>query len=172
MEEKVITPLLPQEISKDDKKIVFEQYKLLIDSLNNSNTVRETANPYWVTVTGLGLGGISYVKEVTTLPLEHKTIILWTLIGVGVVLCLAWINYLRTMRYTILMRNRLIEELENYFPARVFTNLFQLTGGRQHKYSLTSREMLIPILFLLGYIAFGISLYFFKEEVTLPSHGL
>ena len=172
MSEQMIEPLLPQAIDENDKKIVFEQYKLLIDSLNNSNTVRETANPYWVTVTGLGLGGISYVKEVTTLPLEHKTIILWTLIGIGIVLCLAWINYLRTMKYTIDIRNRLIEELENYFPAKVFTQVFRLTGGAASQHSLTMREMLIPILFLMGYIAFGVSLYFFKEEVALPSHGL
>lgn len=172
MSEKKIEPLVPQTINEDDKRVVFEQYKLLIESLNNSNTVRETANPYWVTVTGLGLGGISYVKEVTTLPLEHKTIILWTLIGIGIVLCLAWINYLRTMKYTIDIRNRLIEELENYFPAKVFTQVFRLTGGSPNQHSLTMREMLIPILFLMGYIAFGISLYFFKEEVALPSHGL
>ena len=56
--------LLPQTISQEDRPFVFEQYKLLVSSLDSSNTVRETSTPYWVTVTGLGLGIIEGFTKV------------------------------------------------------------------------------------------------------------
>ena len=161
---------LPEKISQEDRPFVFEQYKLLVSSLDSSNTVRETSTPYWVTVTGLGLGGISYVKEVATIPMEHKAIILWTLISVGMILCFGWINYLKALKGTIDVKNQLVEEMECYFPVKVFTAIFHSTGRHHNKGSLTERTMLIPILFLLGYIFFAVTLYFFTEEVTLPSH--
>ena len=163
-------PILPTSISTEDKPFVFDQYKLLVSSLDNSNLVRETSNPYWITVTGLGLGAISYIKDMINIPLQHKTILLTTIVLIGIILCGAWINYLRSLKHSIEVRNQLLEELEGYFPVKLFTNVFRMSGRNKNKGSLTEHVMLIPSLFLLGYIFFGVSLLFFPEEVALPNH--
>jgi hypothetical protein len=69
------------------------------------------------------------------------------------------------------VRNGLLVELERYFPVKVFTRTFELSQRQEGKSSLTLKEMMVPLMFLFGYLFFGILLFWFTEEVVIPAKG-
>ncbi len=160
---------LVEELTEDDKARIFEQYKLLIDSLDNTNTIRENSNQFWMAVNGLCISGIAYIKENQMFPNHHKLLFLSTLIVLGIFLCFSWFNFLNTIKYTTYIRNNMLIKLENYFPIKVFTQIFNLTESEKGKSSLTLKEMLVPSAFLVGYFCFALFLCFFTEETMAPS---
>jgi hypothetical protein len=85
-----------------------EQYKVLLESINQRNQLRESANSFWTTIVGLSFSATAYIREVKSLYLDHKSTILWTLILFGVVACLSWIFYLIDIRKSIDLRQRLV----------------------------------------------------------------
>lgn len=167
MAEQPLEFILPLNV-EEDKNRVFEQYKMLVESINKINELRETSNNFWITVNGLGLTGIAYIKEAQTLPGEHKVLLLWTLIGLGIFLCLTWLNFLAAIKRSSQVKSKILFEIEKNFPIKVFTRVFDLTQEQGDK-ALTLKEMLVPTMFLLGYIFFGVLLYSFTGEVIVPS---
>ena len=159
----------PDSLTENEIKIIVEQYKILTESLNNTNVIRESSNNFWMAVNGLCLSGIAYIKDSHMTSSEHKYLFMYTLIFIGTFLCLFWINFLFTIKKTIQVRNSLVIELEKYSPIKVFTRVFSLTQQKTGAASLTLREIFIPILFLIGYLLFGFMLYFFTEEIITPS---
>ena len=168
LEESRLSPWLPTEIPEDQKRMVFDQYKILVDSINNSNIVRESSHNFWIAINGFALTGAAYIKDLETLPFTHKAFILWTVIGVGLVICVSWLNFLITLKRTIDIRNEVLVELEKYFPVKVFTFLFGMADFSTGKNSLTIRQMFVPLLFIVGYLFFAAILFLYPEEVVLP----
>jgi hypothetical protein len=63
MTDQILEFPLVEALEEKDKARVFEQYKLLVDSLNNTNQVRENSNNFWMAVNGLGLTAIAYIID-------------------------------------------------------------------------------------------------------------
>lgn len=155
-------------LTENETNIIINQYKILTDSLNNTNVIRESSNNFWMAVNGVCLSAIAYVKDSQISCSEHKHLFIYTLVLIGMVLCIFWINFLIAIKKTIQARNYLVVELEKYFPIKVFTRVFSLTQQKTGAASLTLREIFIPILFLVGYFSFCFVLYFFTEEIIPP----
>jgi hypothetical protein len=151
---------------QEARTLALEQYKLLVESINKSNDVRELSNNYWITVNALGVSAAAYIKDVQSLAHSHKPLLLWFIISLGIALCLSWLNFLITIKNNIETRNTLLIEIERYFPFKVFTKSIAISGRQQGKGSLTIKEMVLPCLFLISYLALGYFLLFYQSEVV------
>jgi len=158
---------LPRQFPKDaeTRTMALEQYKLLIESINKSNDIRELANGYWITLNTLGISAAAYIKDAHTLAHNHKPLVLWFIISLGIVLCLSWLSFLNTLKNSIETRNGLLMEIEEFFPFKIFTRSISLSGRQQGKGSLTIKEMVLPCLFFTCYICLGYFLLFYQGEI-------
>lgn len=145
----------------EDKNIAFDQYKILVESINKSNEIREASNNFWTTVNALGISAIAYIRDNQSVDSYHKPLVLWGMIALGIILCVSWISYLGTIKKTIDIRNRLLLEIEKFFPFRLFTILILQIGRQKSKRSLTTKETIIPYLFIIFYVSFGIFIFLY-----------
>lgn len=136
---------------ESDRRIAVEQYKVLADSLNNTNDARENSNNFWTTVNSLAISGVAYLKGQEGMEERQHYFFLWTLLLLGILLCITWIRYLLSIKKSVDIRNRLLTEVEKHLPVKIFTMSFRYTNRLQSKTSLTLIEMFVPYLFLLGY---------------------
>lgn len=153
----------------EEKKIAFEQYRILTESLNKTFEVRIQANNFWTTINGAAISALAYMKDTNTLSSGHKSSVLWTLIIFGLCICLSWISYLTTIMKQIEVKNKILMKLEKYFPIPLFKNIFTVVQIKPGNPTLTIKEMLGPLLFIAGYLFFAILLFFFTDEVTAPT---
>ncbi|MBW8308305.1 MAG: hypothetical protein K0M45_01470 [Candidatus Paracaedibacteraceae bacterium] len=45
-----------------EKEKLFEQYRIIYESINQLNMMRETSNPFWLTANGLTISSVSYLN--------------------------------------------------------------------------------------------------------------
>lgn len=140
--------------SKNEKDLSFEQYKMIVDSINLLNNTREYSNPFWITVNGLTISGISYANTLADVTAANKTSLIASLVVLGYLFCLAWVNYLNTLRKSLQIRFEILRELENYYPVKVFQRAYQDLDQKEGKLSLTFNELLVPCIFLGAYTFF------------------
>ena len=156
-------------LNKDaSQENIIEQYKIVIESINKNNELRESSNNFWVTVNSLGISAIAYIRDNQSFGGNQKPLIMWVLLSIGLILCFSWLSYLRTIKQSIDHRYSLLVTMEKYLPIPIFQIFLQESGQKANKYSLTIREMFVPISFLLGYIFFSILLIFFDGEFSNP----
>lgn len=82
--------LFDHPLHPNEKSLVFEQHKILIDSIKKSNEVREAANNFWTTINTLVVSAISYIKDTQTVEGHHKPTVVWGMIILGLIVCLSW----------------------------------------------------------------------------------
>jgi len=153
-----------------DHRAWVEQYKILVDSLNKLNETRENSNNFWVGVNGLGISATAYLREAHNIAQEHKSFLLSTLVMVGIVFCMSWLSYLYTIKKSIEVRSSLLMEMEKKLPNALFSKIFTYSPEHRGRSVLTAKEMLVPYLFVTGYIFLAILLFFFPEEVAPMIH--
>jgi hypothetical protein len=151
--------------SEKDQHILFEQYKILIESINKMNDTREGSNNFWTGVNGFGISIIAYFREAPNIPASHKTMFLSTVIAVGILFCFIWLGFMATIKKSIVKNSKILVEVEEKFPLAIFSNSYIRKGEKAGKPALTSIEMFVPLLFIGGYIFFAILLIFFPAEI-------
>ncbi|AIL13156.1 hypothetical protein IM40_05985 [Candidatus Paracaedimonas acanthamoebae] len=104
---------------------IINQYKIINDSINTSNQLRESANNFWVIVNSLGISAIAYTRDTSNLNSNQKPLILWVLVLLGFSLCFSWLSYLATIKKTIEQKHSLLFTIEQYLPLPIFQNLLQ-----------------------------------------------
>lgn len=162
MKENINLPTL----SKDQLSLAFEQYKTIIESQNKSRETRENANHFWVTINTLSLSAIAYVRDNDTLSASSKTLLIWTLVLIGLTVCTSWFSYLSTLKKEIYIRNSHLVIYEQYFPLPIYRSISNEIKKWQGESSLTFREMFVPGVFLAGYLFFIILYFFYPSEVA------
>ena len=165
METSTQPSLIP--LTEEDRKTLMEQYKLLLESINKLNDVRETANNFWITINGVLIGMIAYIRDAESMGGDQKPFLLFTVLFCGFVLTLSWLSSLSSIKKNIEIRNDLTIELEKYLPAKIFTLLMIKTGRKENWSSMVLKEMFVPLSFLLGYIFFA-ALLCISPRVLLP----
>lgn len=153
--------------SEEDRKMAFEQYKMIFESINQLSIVRETSNQFWVIVNTAAISSISYLKEVESLKGSHRTFMLLTLLFLGWLACGCWLQYLLTIKNNIDSRFEMLKELEIYFPVKAFIRLSEKAQLKIGKGNLTLKQILVPCIFLVGYTFLAFFLFFVPPEVIL-----
>ena len=115
--------------TEEDRKELFEQYKLVLSSIDNSNQTRESLNSFWTSSHSIMLTVLAFVSNNAHLSDQQKSMIFWTVGIIGAFLCLSWIRALGTVIVSLQARNRILMKLESYFPANVFTSQMESDKG-------------------------------------------
>jgi hypothetical protein len=152
---------------EEDRRLLSDQYKVLTESLNKMNEVREAANNFWTGVNGALMGAIAYFRDLDSLECTEKSYLILTLIFLGIVFSSSWLVYLVTIKKSVDIRNEMLVECEKYLPAKIFTVCTQKMSMKQGWGSLSTKEMLVPSLFLLAYISVAAFIYF-APKVLIP----
>jgi len=97
----------------EDKKILFEQYKLITESLNKINEIREPANTFWTGLNGALIGAIAYLRDAEGFAGSQKSSFILTIIFLGVVFSSSWLSYLVTIKKSVDMRNDILIAIKN-----------------------------------------------------------
>ena len=148
---------------KNDKELLFAQYKILVEVINKNNEHRETLNNFWLTLNGTIFAAIAYVKDMQIANPNPKCLFIWALWGVGTILAMIWLMTLSSIKKNIDMKNEILIQVENFLPAKIFTAVLTATGRRKGKNSLSSTEKIIPMLFFNGYIILGVILFVYPN---------
>lgn len=149
----------------DDRRYLFDQYKILIESVNKANDIREISNNFWIGVNGFGMSIVAYFRNASQISFSHKTFFLATMITVGIIFCLIWLSYMSTIKKSVEASNKILMEVEKYFPVSIFANLSMRTNEKPGRPTLTLKEMLVPYLFIGGYVFFAILLVVCPQEL-------
>lgn len=157
--------------SENDQYIAFEQYKILIESINKINDTRESSNNFWIGANSLGVSVLAYLRDAQNIHQYHKSFLLVTIIIIGMIFCLSWLSYLWTIKKSVETKSELLIKLEKNFPIPIFSKVFSLSKEKAGKAALTVKEMLVPSLFLAGYLFFAVLLFFFPQEVMSTLSG-
>lgn len=148
-----------------EKTMLLEQYRILTESLNKTNDIRETSNNFWTGLNGAIVGVVAYVKDMQSIEGSPKQLFLWTLIIIGFFISAFWLRALAHIKKNIDTRNEMLIEMEKYLPAKIFTTALAILGRREGKSSLSLSEMKVPALFCLGYFIFALILLFYPSLV-------
>ncbi|MBL0941628.1 MAG: hypothetical protein IBJ00_02705 [Alphaproteobacteria bacterium] len=151
--------------NEDDRNFAFEQYKVLADSLNNMNQVRENSNNFWTTLNSLLISSIAYLRSLENVSQGQHTFLVWSVLILGCFLAGSWIRSLLSIKASIDICYNLLIEIEKYLPAKIFTIRVASLHRLADKGSLTLKEMLVPCLFLLGYTIFAIIIIYFPHTI-------
>lgn len=147
--------------SDEDKKILLDQYKVVIESINKINEIREASNNWWTSINGALVGVISFFRNVEGLQGSHKQMFIWTIVILGFILCYSWLCSIFNLKKNIDIRNHMLMEFEKHLPAKPFTLSILEVGRERNKGSVSLKESMVPLLFLAGYAFFAYMLYFY-----------
>jgi len=141
--------------------MLFEQYKLYVESSHKvsdrratSNTFLLTANTGLVTVYGLIAG-----REGSLATAAGAWA--WLIPLAGFLLCLAWFTLIRAYRALNTAKFAVIHALERRLPARLFDFEWdQLERGKSWLYTpLTHVEQYVPMVFAAIYVTLFIAAF-------------
>lgn len=79
---------------------------------------------------------------------------------------ISWINYLLTIKRSVDIRNEMLIEIEKNLPIKFITLAISKMGQKVGGSSLSYKEMIVPILFFIGYIFFAILIYFYPKVLS------
>ncbi len=127
-----------------DKKLLFEQYKLICECADRVTDKRQNMNNFYLTVNSLALAIAGYLS-VNRIYDQVSTII-----GIiGVIICIVWWKNINSYKNLNTAKFKVIHELEKYLPAKIYAKEDQyLTEGYYH---LTSSEKTVPVVFGILY---------------------
>jgi len=147
----------------EDRKIIFEQYKIITESLNKINDLRETANNFWTGLNAAIIGMIAYIRDAETFCNTQKPMLIFVVIFFGFIMSCSWLSYLSTIKKSVDIRNDILIEIEEILPLKFFKLTIDKMGRKEGYSSLSLKEMLVPLLFLTGYIFFGVIVVIYPE---------
>ena len=125
----------------------FEQYKIFLESLERDESRKETVNQVWIVLNSFGLSALSFVKE-TNIPIGWKDYILFIIVSlIGMLLCVAWILSMNSLRYNIQHKRKLLITLENILGDKFQRKVYMEKKLEKQESVLAFSEIMVPILF-------------------------
>lgn len=143
-----------------NQKIIIEQYKILVESINQLNTTRESSNYFWVTANSIIVTALSYSNTLSDITSINRNTFVGSLFLIGYILCIIWTSYLNTLRKSLEMRYEKILEIEKNFTFKIFQHIYGQVNKKEGKKSLTFKELLIPIIFICIYTLLALDFFF------------
>lgn len=142
-------------INKDNKDIsdaLLEQYKLYVDMMDKVSERRGNANSFFITLHTVVLGIIG----INGFNVEKY----WLLIVIlGLILSYVWGYLLQSYKLLNKGKFEVIHEMEKELPMNMYAYEWEILdyGKNRAKYwPISHLERIIPIVFAMVYIVFGI----------------
>jgi len=156
------------ENNDENQKVLFEEYKLLLQTSEALVVRRQTMNTFFLTANGVlvtMLGLITGAK----IESNYSYIYPCTLAIVGSLLCLSWKNLVVSYGQLNKGKFAVLSKLEKHLPVSIFDAEWVALGTSKDKKkykSFTQSEKKIPILFLGVYIIFFVLVVIFKVGIV------
>ena len=144
--------------AKDNSTLLFEQYKVYIDSLNQVGTQHSQTRAFYVSIVSALLVFLSFLgsKNVNLamgIPGQYAVSIL------GIILCFAWHIQLRSYRKLYRVKFTILREMEKQLPFPVFER--EWTELEKSNYGvLLKTELFVSLAVALPFILLLCSLLF------------
>ncbi|MDD4110888.1 MAG: hypothetical protein PHS54_05005 [Clostridia bacterium] len=143
------TRLLNQKVTRKNKSVLFEQYKIFVDSCQQISQRREASNEFYL---ALNTGFITVSGYL--MSLSQSNIIVCLIPIFGIIANYYWYRLIISYKGLNTGKFVVIHELERYLPANLFKYEWEvLEKGKTNKYApLTHLERNVPLLFIVIYI--------------------
>jgi len=121
---------------------LIEQYKIFVESSEQSSLKRMSSNKFYLAVTSV-LGGIAgYLTYI------DKIVLSFIFSAIGIFLCISWGRNISSYKRLNSAKFRVVHELEEYLPAKPFTKEHEHLKGY---YEISDLEKYTPYLFIVLY---------------------
>jgi len=147
--------LINKDYKGNKEEHLLKQYELFVNSSENISSRRITSNNFYLGANTALFAIAGY------LSILSKSFVAVILSIIGIFLCLSWVSNLASYKRLNSAKFRVIHELEEYLPARVFTKEDEYLKGY---YTLTKLERYIPYMFIILY---GIILIIFLPSLII-----
>ena len=156
-------------MNKEDKKVLFEEYKLYVQTAENNSNRRQTANNFFLSFNSILIFGISYMVSRAQEPL-----LIILLSFVGIIASLLWITTIKSYKQLNTGKFKIIHNLEKHLPYAVFKKEWDYleNGQNKSKYiKLTVVEKGVPyafmVLYVILFLVFLVNLFYNKLNIFL-----
>lgn len=144
---------------KEEKALLFEQYKMAVTSTERVSDARANANKFYLSVNSVIAGGILfYDQRVESLPVQ--TVIVATIFGL--IICLTWFFALLDYKSLNSAKFKVIHDMEKELPVQFFKREWEILNTRKpwyQKYKYLSKvERMLPATFAVLYVTIGLSI--------------
>ena len=136
--------LINKHYNKKELPILLEQYKLISESADKITDKRQSTNNFYLGVNSFILAVASYlaVSRVNTVSI---------LISIsGLLVSVVWLKNINSFKQLNSAKFKVIHELEEYLPARVYQKEDEYL--QKGYYKLTAVEKWIPVIFGVLYV--------------------
>lgn len=143
-----------------DKKYLFEQYRMFLQSASEISDRRQKANEYFLTANTILVSLIVFISQYQQIK-NPKTIITF-IAAVGLINSMVTYFMIRSYKQLNAAKFKIIHELEELLPARLYSYEWQLLGegkNRKEYWPFSHLELKIPLIFGIVYLGLGL-LYF------------
>jgi len=141
-------------IDDHNREILIEQYKLYVDTANQTSRLRSQTNTFFLTINTILISFLTGLSELSGQINTSSWLI--TACVVGVLLNTSWFFTIRSYRSINSGRFAVIRELETKLPARIYEREWELVlsdrANKTRYIRLTYIEQIIPIIFGFLYI--------------------
>ncbi|MEP0266074.1 hypothetical protein [Dokdonia sp.] len=130
-----------------EQEHVLEQYKLYVASAEKASDRRNTVNTFYLTLTTSVAGVIGYVK---TNSLANDEYLVLGLSISAILICIYWVNLLENYRKLNSGKFKVIHEIENLLPLKLFAFEWDKLGEGNDKKrykKMSNVEKGIPFIF-------------------------
>jgi len=135
--------LINKEYKGNKEEYLLRQYEIFVNSSENISSKRMTSNNFYL---GANTALFAIAGYLSILSKSYAIIMLSF---IGIFLCISWVSNLASYKRINSAKFRVIHELEEHLPARVFTKEDEYLNSR---YTLTKLERYIPYLFIILYV--------------------
>ena len=135
-------------MNKDDKRIIFEEYKLYVQTAENNSDRRQTANNFFLSFNSILMSCTGFLVATT----KESWLILLSLIGI--ISSILWVTTINSYKQLNSGKFKVIHDLEKHLPYALFKKEWDYLGkGKiKEKYKkLTLIETGVPYTFMILY---------------------
>lgn len=141
-------------IDDSNRGILVEQYKLYVDSANQTSRLRSQTNTFFLTINTILISFLTGILEFSSQINTSSWLIAACV--VGILLNVNWYFTIRSYRSINSGRFAVIQELETKLPARIYEREWELVLSKRDNKArylrLTYIEQIIPAIFGFLYI--------------------
>lgn len=134
-----------------DKSLFVEQYKLLIDYIKSTKSMRTSLNSTYLSISLAVVPVISFIYNFNISEL-NKYIFVCILSLIGFILCLMWSYNLRRMYRISQVLDAMVIEMETFMPVNLFSAEQEVLKATDSPVKTEKQEMYLPQLLSLCFI--------------------
>ena len=143
-----------QEFDNLDTKLLFEQYRLFLQTSETLVARRQTVNSFYITVNSAFVALFSTMFGLA-IETHFKLILVAVLAMVGIVLATSWIKILKSYGQLNASKMTIIRNIEKHLPASLYDAEWKVLSDQLNKkryVSFTNSEKRLPFVFIAIYI--------------------